>query len=289
MATGYPDYTLELSGVVQPANGGTGRDSWLVNEVPLGNGNQPFGGATPPVDSGDIFQGGLSLNPRFYSSAIPFSVSPYTFGAPLLQLRAAAGAFQPQASIQCEDSLTHLYSAELGLCMDAAEIVSTALAGDFVLLCSNGRVILASTGGKQVMLDSAGVQLPFIEQCNGLSTAGQGVPIIISGHTLQVSGATSYTVTLLASPPAVGTYRVSGFLTQVTSGGSGNMSIAVNFNDVTTAESITFAPSAATGSVGAKSQGTAFFRAISSASIVAVLTTNNTATFIYALALERVL
>jgi hypothetical protein len=39
MASGYPDYSIDISGILAVPNGGTGQASFNLNAIPLGNGS----------------------------------------------------------------------------------------------------------------------------------------------------------------------------------------------------------------------------------------------------------
>jgi hypothetical protein len=179
--------------------------------------------------------------------------------------------------------------AVLGVAEAAGQIVSGSLLLDLILFASAGRVLLqAGSSGPQIILDSGGARLPIIETYNALTTAGQGVAVVVAAAFFgPLSGSSSYGETLLASAPA-GIYRVSAHLLETSAAGSGNMSVTTSYRENSGTLTSTVAPAVATGTLNAHTEGSQFIRSDATASITLTATTNNTsATFYLWAVLER--
>jgi hypothetical protein len=210
MPTGYPDYTLELAGTVQVANGGTGLTTWPANAIPLGNGNQPMGYVEPwtsgvPVQANPA--GGFSCG-YVNNAGYPMALSADTSGVTLnLQGNSPSSAYIP--CIAFYDWGNSATLAKILAALAAGQGVSNSQVNDFIIQSLAARVVLAQgSAGPQVILDSGGVQLPRIESVNGLTTIGEGVAVPMVYVHGEAASATGSLTALLASAPG-GTYRAS--------------------------------------------------------------------------------
>jgi hypothetical protein len=277
MPTGYPDYTLELAGTVQVANGGTGLTTWPANAIPLGNGNQPMGYVEPwtsgvPVQANPA--GGFSCG-YVNNAGYPMPLSADASGV-TLKLQ---GNYPSSAYIPCIAFYDWGNSATLATilaALAAGQGVSNSLVDDFIIQSLAGRILLAQgSAGPQLILDSGGLRSPLVETYNGLTTVGQGHPVIVGALSVgPLTGSTSYTETLLASAPA-GMYRVCAQLYQISGAGSGNMSVSVSYTENAATRTTAVAPAVATGAGGDHTEGVAFIRSDATANITLTLTTNN--------------
>lgn len=220
MAQGYPDYTLELAGVVQVANGGTGLTTFTAGKILTGNG----------------------INPMIPTNSLPELFLGPAGGAALEIV--GAGSQSESGYIEFLDSsLGAVAYMELCSAVDALGFGEQLF--DLLIGNTSGRVVIAQTvTGPQLILDSGGLELSGVGKINGLATVGQGVPVIIASvRSAGLSGSTAL-LTLLTSASAA-LYRVTCTLDIDAVGTWASGDIAIEFTDIAgTAERVNPATSA---------------------------------------------
>jgi hypothetical protein len=290
MPAGYADYSLDQSGVLNVVNGGTGQGALTQNGVLLGNGGGPVlstaAGAArqnfqiPAGGGAPVFQEAEFNKADVYPSASGVGVTVHGTTTPVV----APGLFM-------RDDTAGLARGSLGFAAAATQYFSDMLTGDFAVRADNGNLRLGTGAGAAAVVIS-GQNVTFSGAAtayNGRTLAGPGLTSIVVGIAKVVSGSTSYTETLISPEPAYAVYRLSGFIVQVTAGGTGNMYMGVSYNAGQGVKSLTFVPAVATGSVGVDSQGSAVFRSNLGATVSVTVVTANTAQFLYDIVLERIL
>jgi hypothetical protein len=292
MPTGFPDYSLDISGTLQVGDGGTGNTALPAHEVLLGNGIGPvawsgLGQAKSVYQTVAQNQDPLFQDPDFNNCDI----------TPLVTqdgLRLHGWNNQQSPAVVFDELGTTGDKALVLLQEDPyAPPVSGAVNGDLLLYNANAKKIGLQSGpvGSPLLLGPSTLALPLVTNYNGRATAGQGLPIVVATSSNgALTGATSYTVTLVASSPGANWYRITGYIVETDAGVSGSTTLTVGFYDgvIVSQQLIVFAPSVANTPKGAFTQGTAFFRAQAGTAITLIITTGNTAAHkLYVCTLEQ--
>ena len=231
MAEGYPDYTLQIDGVVQLNNGGTGVTSLPAGSIPIGNGNQPLLNV-PAGSDGNIlvWNAGLGLpNWTLDLGNIAF----FGDNSGTATIVVVGNSTTPtNAFIEWQDHGSGL-KADVALATQAGTGVANSAQDDFVIVGPTAKRIILAEGvsGPQIILDAGGVQLPAVESVAGIATTGPGVAgIVASSNQPNKNGA--LTLANLFTPAAAGLFRISLWFEITTGGGAGNYQMNTTFTSL---------------------------------------------------------
>jgi hypothetical protein len=279
MPAGYADYSLDQSGVLNVVNGGTGQAALTQNAVLLGNGGGPVlsTAAGTARQNFQIPAGGGA--PQFQEAEFnKADIYPTVQGGGLTVHGTTTPVLAP--AVVLRDDTAGLARGSLGFAAQTGQYFSDMLVGDFALRADNNTLRLGTASGASTLQILSGGTVGItntLASYNGRATAGVGIPTVVATYVNGgLTGATSYTVTLVASTPTFTWYRVSGYLMIIPGVAGGTMSLTLNFNNGV-AQSLAFSPGVAGTSGGNFSQGSTFVRCASGTAVTLTITTGNAA------------
>jgi hypothetical protein len=291
MPAGYADYSLDQSGVLNVVNGGTGQAALTQNGVLLGNAGGPVLSTAAGTSRQNFQIPAAGTVPQFQDADFnKVDVTPLIAGVGVTLHGSAALGNAPGFTLY-DDGLPGQRGA-LGLATAVASYLSDSQPGDICLRANTATLRLAAgTGATHLACNPNGTVTiaNTLSSYHGTATGGQGVAFVAAvASNGSLTGATSYTVTLMATPPGYNWYRVQGYIVLAAGTAAGNTSLAVTFQDGTAAQTITFAPVVGNTGVGVHTQGMTMFRVTPAAAINLVITTGSTTTtFLYVCVLEQ--